>query len=372
MLRPVLNTIKSMTELTGIKSKAAYVYSLLRSTAFLGQNLSLPLLELLATGKSKAVDPQFLSHLQVFLQDMNLLLKRDAQNIAAGFYPMEVLKPESPIAFLSRYPKILKDAFAVADRRNSKKTKDFEQSSEEFFHELPEYYRRNFHFQTGGYLTDESAQIYEHQVEILFSGAADAMRRMIIPLMKKQFQDYNGQDVSKDGSGLHLLEIASGTGRLTKFMKLAFPKARITVLDLSDPYLKRAKQNLKEFDRINFIQGDAANLPFQDHHFDGVYSCFLFHELPFEERKKVLKESHRVTKPGGLVGFVDSVQKDDKPKLNWAIKQFPVDFHEPFYKNYTENPMEGLMKYLGFENFQAAFGFFSKAVVAQKPTRLDV
>lgn len=348
-------------------SKAAYFYSLLRSSTFLGQNLSLPFFELLATGKSRAVEPEFIKNLQGFLNDLNELLKKDSANIAAGYYPVQVLRPENPFTFFTRYPRIIKDAFSVARRRDTKKTKEFGPQAEDLFPELPDYYKRNFHYQTGGYLTEKSAEIYEHQVEILFSGAADAMRRMIIPLMKRHFQNYNNLDVSSEGAGLHFLEVASGTGRLTKFMKLAFPKARITVLDLSDPYLSRAKMNLAEFDRINFIQGDAAHLPFQDQHFDAVYSCFLFHELPFAERKKVLNESARVLKPGGLIGFVDSVQKDDKPKMNGAIQKFPVDFHEPFYKNYTENPMEGLLKYMGFNDMASEFGFFSKAVVAKKP-----
>ena len=41
----------------------------------------------------------------------------------------------------------------------------------------PAYYRQNFHFQSGGWLTDHSAAIYDTQVEVLFTGAADVMRR---------------------------------------------------------------------------------------------------------------------------------------------------------------------------------------------------
>ena len=44
----------------------------------------------------------------------------------------------------------------------------------------PTYYLQNFHFQTGGWLTEESAKLYDTQVEILFGGAADAMRRIAL------------------------------------------------------------------------------------------------------------------------------------------------------------------------------------------------
>ncbi len=44
---------------------------------------------------------------------------------------------------------------------------------------VPEYYAQDFHFQTGGYLTEGSARLYDVQVETLFMGAAgpDAAQR---------------------------------------------------------------------------------------------------------------------------------------------------------------------------------------------------
>ena len=42
---------------------------------------------------------------------------------------------------------------------------------------LPDYYRQNFHFQSDGWLSEHSAAIYDTQVEVLFTGAADVMRR---------------------------------------------------------------------------------------------------------------------------------------------------------------------------------------------------
>ena len=42
---------------------------------------------------------------------------------------------------------------------------------------MPEYYAQDFHFQTGGYLTEDSARLYDVQVETLFMGAAGPMRR---------------------------------------------------------------------------------------------------------------------------------------------------------------------------------------------------
>jgi hypothetical protein len=48
---------------------------------------------------------------------------------------------------------------------------------------LPDYFLQNFHYQTDGYLTEHSAKLYDTQVEVLFSGSANAMRRQcLVPL----------------------------------------------------------------------------------------------------------------------------------------------------------------------------------------------
>lgn len=343
------------------QDKITLGYSLARSAHFAVQQFSLPIFEFLSTGKRPkrpSLEPQ---NLKKVYTELYSLLKKDSENIARGLYPIEVLKPENASEHLRRYPRIIMDGYKIAKRRDAKNQKDFQGEAEDLLKDLPDYYQRNFHFQTDGYLTKESADLYEHQVEILFSGSADAMRRLIIPLVKDVYPG--------DGEGLHFLEVAAGTGRLTRFMKLAFPKAKITVLDLSYPYLKKAQENLHEFTRMDYVQGAGEDLPFQDEKFDLVYSCFLFHELPIEVRRQTVAEAYRVLKPGGLMGLVDSVQKDDAKDLEWALEQFPVDFHEPFYKNYTLNPMEGLMGYRGFNRIQKSLGFFSKAVVGQKPAQ---
>lgn len=334
-------------------------YALARSAHFTMQKLSLPMLELLATGQKSKRPSVEARHLKKSYEELYKLLKKDSENIAAGIYPAEVLKPESLTRHAFRYPKIIADGYYISRRRKERASHEFSEEAREYLADTPDYYQRNFHYQSDGYLTEKSAELYDHQVEILFSGAADAMRRLIIPLVKDAYP--------VQGEGLHFLEVGAGTGRLTKFMKLAFPKARITVLDLSEPYLKKAQDNLKKFHRIDFVQGRGEELPFKEAQFDLVYSCFLFHELPADVREAMVTEGMRVLKPGGYFGFVDSVQKDEAKGLEWALEQFPVDFHEPFYKNYSQHPLEDLLEAQGFTGIRKDRGFFSKAVLAQKP-----
>lgn len=347
-----LSAISSMMELP------LMLYSTARSAGF---SLQFQLLETLAAAlpsKRGYGQPQDNPLVEV-KKEIVSLLRRDAQNIAAGMYPLAVLRPESPVEHMLRFPRLLADGLSLHRRREEGRTTEFTRAARELLAELPRYYRRNFHFQTDGYLSERSADLYEHQVEMLFRGTADAMRRLIIASLRERFG-------STDGKGLRFLEVAAGTGRATRFVHLAFPKAKIIATDLSEPYLRRARRNLSDLHRVEFLQADAANLPFSDGRFDAVYSVFLFHELPMAARREVLAEARRVLKPEGFFGFVDSLQGGDYPSFDPLLTRFPKDFHEPFYRDYVAHPMEGLIQDAGFRDPRGSRGFFSKAVWATR------
>ncbi|MEK9154550.1 MAG: class I SAM-dependent methyltransferase [Patescibacteria group bacterium] len=56
---------------------------------------------------------------------------------------------------------------------------------------------------------------------------------------------------------------------------------------------------------FNFIVASGAPLPYKDETFNCVILFFLFHELPIEEKAKVLKEASRVLKVGGEIVFAE-------------------------------------------------------------------
>lgn len=335
-------------------------YSLARSLGFTIENRLLYTLASVLPGKQPRPPKPDRASINLIQRELNRLFQEDSARIAEGMYPASVLAPEAPWKHLARIPKLAADGVRMGIRRARGKTTSFTDEARDFLSELPRYYRRNFHYQTDGYLSEESAELYEHQVEILFAGSADAMRRLVIPRFKKHFGN-------TDGKGLAFLEVGAGTGRSTRFMRLAFPKARIVATDLSDPYLKVAQRKLADLQRIDFLQADGAKLPFSDAHFDGAYSVFLFHELPLDARRGVLQEMIRVLKPGGCLGIVDSLQIGDLPELDPFLEIFPQDFHEPFFRNYIENKLEALFEAAGLGSIESGTGFFSKAISATKP-----
>ena len=66
---------------------------------------------------------------------------------------------------------------------------------------------------------------------------------------------------------------------------------------------KRIKSKIKIYGlkNVSVVQGDAADMPFEDDYFDLVVSNLGINN--FKDFDKVLNELYRVTKPGGQLAF---------------------------------------------------------------------
>jgi ubiquinone/menaquinone biosynthesis C-methylase UbiE len=342
-------------------------FSTLRAMHFFLQMQVLSRTARLVPFGANSVAPQLdKKSVEMLAQEVKKLVEADSNNMTQGYYPATVLKTEPLFKHIKRIPQLLWDGLLINWRRNRKSTRKFSAEAQKNSEGLPEYYLRNFHFQTDGYLSVESADLYEHQVELLFTGMADAMRRLFI----KPLKDAMTADGVSATSSLKILELAGGTGRASRFMKLAFEKSHITVSDISAPYLKAARKKLEDLDGLDFVQADATKTPFKDESFDVVFCVFLFHELPQAERENVLAEASRLLKPGGYFAAIDSIQLEDRPDLDPYLLDFPKQFHEPFYTNYIKTPLPPLLERAGLKLRESDTGFLSRWWLARKPDLL--
>jgi ubiquinone/menaquinone biosynthesis C-methylase UbiE len=225
--------------------------------------------------------------------------------------------------------------------------------------ELPDYYAQDFHFQTGGYLTAESARLYDVQVETLFMGAAGPMRRRALGAVVDALQGH-------DQRRMRLLDVACGTGRFLRQMRLSYPRLNLTGLDLSDAYLDEARTGFKDLQAATWLEGNAEAIPLADASQDIVTSIFLFHELPPDVRRTVAGEMVRVLKAGGHLVFMDSLQMGDKPAWDGLLEAFPVRFHEPYYRHYAIDDIDGLFRGLGLTPVEHDAPFLAKLLVYRK------
>ncbi|WP_298705304.1 class I SAM-dependent methyltransferase [uncultured Veillonella sp.] len=103
-------------------------------------------------------------------------------------------------------------------------------------------------------------------------------------------------------TGHRLLDVACGTGMLTIEALRQHPDISIEALDFSPEMLRRGRDRLAELnllDKVNLVEGDAMDLPYEDNSFDAAMSAFALRNVPSIE--VTLQEMMRVVKPGGYV-----------------------------------------------------------------------
>lgn len=310
--------------------------------------------------KGKPIEPKILLEIQ---QRLNQILETDWQDAERGVYPTSLLFDNHWEDFFRYYPLVCLDLPKIWERANKKQYQDF--SPDVQTQGYPSYYLQNFHHQTDGYLSDMSANLYDLQVEILFNGSADAMRRRILAPLKQGLAAFN----SVPAPQIRVLDVACGTGRTLKFIRGTLPSASLFGTDLSAAYLRKANQLLSEIpgELPQLMQANAEELPYLDNYFHAVTSVFLFHELPAEARQNVIEQAFRVTQPGGVFIICDSVQAIDSPELMPLMENFPAMFHEPYYRHYTTDDLVERLETAGFQDITTQNHFMSKYWVAHKP-----
>ena len=96
--------------------------------------------------------------------NMAILFQRDLANIEAGLYPLPADHDGSLLTLLDR-SRLFFDDLPEIHRRRERGAHD-EVLAEGMRGKRPRYYLQSFHFQTGGWMTDDSASRYDTQVEV--------------------------------------------------------------------------------------------------------------------------------------------------------------------------------------------------------------
>jgi len=289
--------------------------------------------------------------------DLANLLAQDLANVEAGLYPLPADHDGGLLTRLRRSRLFFEDLPAVHRRRERKATREV--LTEATAGKRPSYYLQNFHYQSGGWLTDDSADRYDTQVEVLFKGSANAMRRQALPPLHEIF-------AGRDQRRLRLLDIACGTGRFLDFVKQAWPRLPVVGLDLSEAYCRHARHHLRGWSRVDLVVGNAEAIPAPDNSFDAATCIFTFHELPPRARRNAIRECARVLKPGGRLVLLDSLQRGDEPDYDGTLDRFPQNYHEPYYASYIGEDFAAIARRFGLTHQRDVKAFVSKVMVFDK------
>ena len=139
--------------------------------------------------------------------------------------------------------------------------------------------------------------------------------------------DYDGQ-----GS---LLEVGCGSGALAIRAALTWPKAKVIGVDYWGAVYNYSKAICEKnaasegvASRCVFQHGDAKQLDFPDESFDVVISNYVYHNVMGADMQKLLLESLRVLKKGGVFALND----DMKPKMYGDMEGFAQKLRDMGYE----------------------------------------
>src|SRR5215212_10307598 len=126
-------------------------------------------------------------------------------------------------------------------------------------------------------------------------------------------------DACAVSAGQEVLDVGAGTGNFA--LLAAAEGARVVASDLTPKLMERGKERAAaEGVEIEWVEGDAEELPFEDDRFDCTASVFAAMFAPRPER--VARGLFRVTRPGNTVGMANWVPEGFSGRMFGLFSEF--------------------------------------------------
>lgn len=199
----------------------------------------------------------------------------------------------------------------------------------------------------GEYETDDLAagSLYDNGLAVFSFGLMgqnlDDIGQSIAGFIKRKFSDLRPKKI---------LDLGCTIGHNTGSWKDTYPEAEVHGIDVAAPCLRYAHARAQAQNReVHFHQMNAESLNFPDNSFDVVFSSMFLHEVPKKGIEKIMKEAHRVLKPGGLMLHMELPPNDQLSPYDAFYLDWDSAYNnEPFYKPFRDlNPQE-VCKKAGF------------------------
>ena len=167
-----------------------------------------------------------------------------------------------------------------------------------------------------------------HQDDVLFLNYAfEEEPPMNIPLSPEDEPDraciqlYHHVASQIELGGKDILEVSCGHGGGASYLTRTFQPKNYTGLDLNPAGIDFCR-NRHDVAGLQFVQGDAGNLPFEPNTFDAVINVEASHCYP--DFPRFLSEVARVLRPGGHFLYADFRFADARPTWDAAIAAAPL------------------------------------------------
>ncbi len=170
--------------------------------------------------------------------------------------------------------------------------------------QIPRYHSAaDIHLQPGGYHTDFTADdvaagvIYDQGINIYMNGALgpenNLMGDTLVAYLRERHPDYRPQ---------RIVDIGCAIGNSTVVWGRAFPKAELHGIDVGAPVLRYAHARAEALGvPVHFRQQNAEHTEFDTGSVDLIVSHIMLHETSKSALVRIMKECHRILRPGGLM-----------------------------------------------------------------------
>lgn len=169
------------------------------------------------------------------------------------------------------------------------------------------------------------------------------------------------------------LEIGPGPGYLGLEWLKKTEGTRLKGLEISEDMIAIAKKNAVEYglsDRVEYFKGDAQKMPFDDGHFDAVFTNGSLHEWGHPE--DILNEIARVLKLGGRY-CVSDLRRDMNPIAKWFLwlmcqpKNMRSGLITSINAAYTLPEIEIMVPKTRIQDWHAKKNFLGIVITGRKP-----
>jgi len=169
---------------------------------------------------------------------------------------------------------------------------------------VPKYHTAaDIHLQPGGYHTDFTADdvaagvVYDKGINIYMGGALGPENNLTGDTLLAYFREKHPQS-----RPARILDMGCAIGNCAVPWGRAFPDAELHAIDVGAPVLRYAHARAQALGvPIHFSQQNAEATDFEAGSFDLVVSHIMLHETSKSALVRILKECHRLLRPGALM-----------------------------------------------------------------------
>ncbi len=209
----------------------------------------------------------------------------------------------------------------------------------------------DIHCMPGGYTTDlgdgdvAAGAIYDKGSYIYGSGRGgpqgDRSGQSIVGYLKREYPDFAPK---------RILDMGCATGNNTVPFCDAYPDAEVHGIELGAALLRYGHARTESLGKaIHFSQQNAEKTNFEDESFDLVVSCIILHETSRKAVPRILEETRRILKPGGLMVHLEAGQFENFDL--WRQTVFDAETYnnnEPFWSTYRDMDLQKAMTEAGW------------------------